>query len=384
MSELVDLLARLVAIDSVNPTLVPGAAGEAAIAAFVRDWLAARDAEVHWLESTPGRPSVVGRFAGRGGGRSLLLDGHLDTVGVEGMAEPFSARVANGRLYGRGAYDMKGGVAAMLVAAARAAASGLEGDVLVACVADEEVASLGTAEVAERFRADGAIVTEPTGLDLVVAHKGFVWAEIDLAGRAAHGSRPDLGIDAIAHAGRVLAGIERLGEELAGGASHPLLGTASVHASTIEGGDGWSLYPARCRLRVEWRTLPGEGPADVEAKLRELLAGLAAADPRFAANLRMDLAREPHEVDPGHALAATVRAAAAAATGREPATTGVAYWADAALLGAAGIPTVMFGPGGAGAHEAEEWAELESVEACAAALEEAIRAWCSRDRSHLH
>lgn len=381
MSDLVDLLARLVAIDSVNPTLAPGGAGEAEIAAFVRDWLVDLGAEVHWLEATPGRPSVVGRFAGSGGGRSLLLDGHVDTVGVEGMAEPFSARVDGNRLFGRGSYDMKGGVAAMLVAAARAAASGLAGDVLVACVADEEVASLGTAEVAASFRADGAIVTEPTALELVVAHKGFVWAEIELAGRAAHGSRPDLGVDAIAHAGRVLAGVERLGEELARGPSHPLLGSASVHASTIEGGDGWSLYPARCRLRLEWRTLPGEGPVGVEARLRSLLAELSAADPRFAATLRMDLAREPHEVDPGHELAATVRRAAVAATGREPATTGVAYWADAALLGAAGIPTVMFGPDGAGAHEAEEWADLASVEACARALEGAIRDWCAEAAS---
>ena len=381
MSEVVELLQRLVSIDSVNPELVPGGAGESEIAGFIRDWLEERGAETTWLEGTPGRPSVVGRFAGRGRGRTLLPDGHVDTVGVEGMEGPFDARMDGGRLYGRGAYDMKCGVAAMLVAAARAARRGLDGDVVVACVADEETRSLGTEEVIAAVDAagtvvDGAIVTEPTELELVVAHKGFVWAEITTRGRAAHGSRPDLGVDAIVHMGRVLAGLERLGGELAAGRRHPLLASASVHASTVEGGEGWSIYPAGCRLRLEWRTLPGDTPEDVFGRLEGLLAELAAADPTFEAELRRDLTRPPHEIDPGHDLARAVAGAAAEAIGASPASAGVAYWADAALLADAGIPTVMFGPSGAGAHADEEWVDLGSVEACATTLEGAIRAYC--------
>ena len=191
------LLAELVRIDSVNPSLVPGAAGEREIAAFVADW--ARDAglEVEVLEATPGRPSVVARARGSGGGRTLLLCGHMDTVTVAGMTDPHSPRVEGERLFGRGAYDMKAGVAAALVAAREAAGLGLAGDVVVAAVADEEHASLGVREVVASVSADAAIVTEPTELELVVAHKGFVWSQVEVSGRAAHGSRPHLGVDAI-------------------------------------------------------------------------------------------------------------------------------------------------------------------------------------------
>jgi acetylornithine deacetylase len=292
------------------------------------------------------------------------------------MDRPLVPRIDGDRLYGRGAYDMKCGVAAMLVAAASAARSGLRGDVLVACVADEEQASLGTAEVARTFRADAAIVTEPTALELVVAHKGFVWAEIETHGRAAHGSRPDLGVDAIVHMGRVLAGLEDLGRELAAGPHHPFLGPASLHASAVQGGEGWSTYPPTCRLAVEWRTLPGEGPADVEAKLRTLLGCLAAADPAFRADLRMDLARSPHEVAEGEPIVTSLAAAARTELGREPKLAGVAYWADCALLADAGIPTVMFGPDGTGAHAAVEWVDLPSVETTARVLERTVRAFC--------
>ena len=372
-----ELLARLVAIDSVNPDLVAGGRGESEIATFVGDWLAARGAEVRRLEATPGRPSIVGRLRGAGGGRSLLLDGHLDTVGHQGMERPLAPRIDGGRLYGRGAYDMKCGVAAMMVAAANAARHGLAGDVLVAAVADEEVASLGSAEVARALRADAAIVTEPTALELVVAHKGFVWAEIETHGRAAHGSRPDLGVDAIAHMGRVIAGLEELGAELAAGARHELLGTASVHASTVGGGEGWSTYPPSCRLRLEWRTLPGDSPSDVERRLRALLDGLATSDARFSATLRLDLARPPHEIDPGHEIVRALEGAAAAALGRPPRLSGVAYWADCAILSAAGMPTVMFGPDGDGAHADVEWVDLASVERCARVLEATIRSYCA-------
>ena len=289
------LAASLVAIDSVNPSLVPGGAGESEIAAFVAAW--ARDAglEAELLESTPGRPSVVVRARGTGGGRTLLLCGHHDTVTVEGMADPHTPRVDGDRLHGRGAYDMKAGLAAALIACRDAAALGLAGDVVVAAVADEEHASIGIQEVLAHTSADAAIVTEPTELELVIAHKGFVWSEIEVTGRAAHGSRPHLGVDAIVKAGRVLTGLGALDAALAE-REHPLLGRPSLHASVIRGGEELSSYPARCTVGIERRTLPGETAADVERELSDLLEGCAAADPELEAAHRTLLVREPFEV----------------------------------------------------------------------------------------
>src|SRR5918998_4474368 len=268
-SGLVELASQLVAIDSVNPSLVPGGAGEAAIARFVAGW--ARDAglEADVLEATPGRPSVVVRARGTGGGRTLLLCAHLDTVGVEGMAAPHAPRVDGDRLHGRGAYDMKAGTAAALIACREAAALGLAGDVVVAAVADEEHASIGVQEALRAVRANAAVVTEPTELEIAVAHKGFLWAEVEVAGRAAHGSRPHLGVDAIVKAGPVLTALGELDESLAA-REHPLLGRGSVHASVIEGGAELSSYPARCVLGLERRTLPADTRDDVERDLAAL------------------------------------------------------------------------------------------------------------------
>src|SRR3954468_13274702 len=234
-SDVAALLADLVAIDSVNPALVPGGAGESEIAAFVARWARAAGLEADVLEGTPGRPSVVVRARGRGGGRTLMLCGHLDTVNVEGMAEPHVPRVEGDRLHGRGAYDMKAGVAAALLAAREAKGARLRGDVVVAAVADEEHASIGVQEALRAVQADAAIVTEPTEMELVVAHKGFVWVEIEVTGVAAHGSRPHLGIDAIVKAGPILIAIGDL-DRVLGETTHPLLGRGSVHASVIEGG----------------------------------------------------------------------------------------------------------------------------------------------------
>src|SRR5215216_2553089 len=256
VSDVTELASQLVAIDSVNPALVSGGAGESAIAAFVVDWARAAGLGVELLERTPGRPSVLVTARGSGDGRTLLLCGHLDTVNVEGMTEPHTPRVDGDRLYGRGAYDMKAGVAAALIACREAASLRLAGDVIVAAVADEEHASLGIQEILGTVRADAAIVTEPTELELVVAHKGFVWSEIEITGRAAHGSRPDLGVDAILKSGPILAAIGALDAAL-GARPHPLLGRPSVHASVIRGGDELSSYPARCILGLERRTLPG-------------------------------------------------------------------------------------------------------------------------------
>ncbi len=358
------LVAGLVAIDSVNPTLVPGGAGEAEVMRFAGAWMADAGLEVEVVEAAPGRPSVVGTARGRGGGRTLMLNGHLDTVGVEGMREPYSARVGAGRLYGRGGYDMKGGVAACMLAAAAAARAGLAGDVVVTAVADEEHSSIGVQAVLERVGADACVVTEPTSLDVVVAHKGFAWWEIGATGRAAHGSQPHLGVDAIVAMGPVLAGVAELERSLAG-RRHELLGAGSVHASLIEGGQELSSYPERCVLAIERRTLPGEHAEQLEAELARLVAD-AAGPAELSA--RTTLVRAPFEVSPDEPIVALLRERAAARLGREPAVRGHSAWMDAAFISAAGIPTVVFGPDGAGAHAVEEWVDLASVRTCAEVL----------------
>ena len=260
MSGTAELLARLVEIDSTNPALVPGGAGETEIAAFVAGWLRERGLDATVDEVAPGRANAIATARGSGGGRSLLLCAHMDTVGVEGMAAPFEPRIEAGRMQGRGSFDMKGGLAAVMAAAVTAAEAGLRGDVIVAAVCDEEHESIGAEKVAAELTADAAVVTEPTGLEVCVAHKGFVWLDVETAGVAAHGSRPDLGVDAIAAMGEVLVGLTGLGARLAGSRPHPLLGTGSVHASLIEGGQELSSYPERCLLRIERRTVPGETP----------------------------------------------------------------------------------------------------------------------------
>jgi acetylornithine deacetylase/succinyl-diaminopimelate desuccinylase-like protein len=351
----------------VNPSLVPGGAGEAEIARFIAGWAAEAGLSAEVFEETPGRPSVVVRAAGSGGGRTLMLCGHIDTVGVDGMSAPHSPRVEDDQLFGRGAYDMKAGVAAALEACRSAASLGLAGDVLVACVADEEHASLGVQEVLARVGADFAVVTEPTELEVAVAHKGFVWSEVEISGRAAHGSRPWLGLDAIVKAGPVLTAIGELDSRL-GEHKHPLLGRGSVHASLISGGAEMSSYPARCTIGLERRTLPGETGDEMERELAELLDRCRAADPELEASQRMLLVREPFEVEQDSELVALALDAATEVLGAEPNLGGASYWADAAFIAAAGIPTVMFGPGGEGAHADEEWVSVAETEAVARTL----------------
>jgi len=375
VSDVADLTAALVAIDSVNPALVAGGAGEGEIARVVAEWARSAGLQAEILEARPGRPSVLVRARGTGGGRTLLLCGHLDTVGVEGMADPHAPRVDGDRLFGRGAYDMKAGLAAALVACREAAGLRLAGDLVVAAVADEEHSSLGVQEALGAISADAAIVTEPTELELIVAHKGFVWAEVEVRGRAAHGSRPHLGIDAIVKAGPVLTALGELDAALAE-RTHPLLGRGSVHASLIRGGEELSSYPARCVLSLERRTLPGEGAAHVEAELAGLLDECRAADPQLDATPRIVLEREPFEVAADAEIAQLARAAAAETLGAEPPVGGASYWADAAFIAAAGIPTVMFGPRGEGAHAVDEWVSLADAEAVMRTLVAVARRLC--------
>lgn len=354
MSDLVELARRLVAVESINPGLDAAGSGEGAVARVIAEWCERAGLEVSVEEAAPGRPNVVAtaRGGGRGGGRTLLLNGHVDTVGVAGMADPFSGRVDGDRLYGRGSHDMKGAVAACLVACERASRLDLRGDVVVTAVADEEVASVGTTAVAASQRGDAAIVAEPTDEKLGIAHRGFAGFHIRVAGRAAHGSRPDLGIDAIANTGPVLTRITELDSRLRAGQAHPLLGTGSMHASLISGGQEYSSYPAFCDLHGERRTIPGETDADVA---REVAALVGEVD----ASWGLTVTRGPFEIDEGHEIVDLVARHAGV-----PERVGLPFWTDAALLHAAGIPTVLFGPCGEGLHTEIEWVSLVSLERC--------------------
>lgn len=376
MSETTELVRQLVAINSINPDLVPGSAGEEEIARFVASWLERAGLDVTVQEVVPGRPNVIGVARGTGGGRSLLLNAHLDTVGVEGMQRPHEPMIEGKRLYGRGAYDMKGGLAAIMAAGTAARRRTLRGDVIVAAVIDEEYASLGTSALVNDVRADAAIVTEPTELDVCVAHKGFVWFDVETEGLAAHGSLPDLGVDAIVKMGKVLVEFEALDARLRAAVGHPLVGTGSVHASLIEGGQELSSYPRHCRLQIERRTIPGETRATVEAEVSALLARIASADPLFNASVKTLLARDPFEIAFEAPIVQTVTRHAQAILGRELEATGAMGWMDSALLSAAGIPTVIFGPGGAGAHAVVEWSDLEQVEQATEVLTRVAREFC--------
>jgi acetylornithine deacetylase len=353
-TEAAKLVAELVSIESVNPTLVAGGSGEAEVGRFVADWLTERGLEVELEELAPSRVNVVGRVRGSGGGRTLLLNAHLDTVILGGPDGALTPRVEDDRLYGRGSYDMKSGLAAIMLAASRAADLRLAGDLVVTAVADEEALSIGSERIAATIRADAAIVTEPTDMRLAIAHRGFLWIELETHGVAAHGSRYDLGVDAIARMGHVLVALEALDRRLREkGPSHPLLGGASLHSSLIEGGQELSSYPERCAVKIERRTLPGETVELVEKQIREV-----APD----ATLKTFFSREPLETPREAEIVDLVRRHGGRVLGTPPDIVGVPYWTDAALFAAAGIPTVVFGPRGEGAHAETEWVDLGDVE----------------------
>ena len=369
MNQLFDLISELVRIESVNPSLDVSGAGEARIAAFVAEWMRAAGLEVVIQEAAPGRPNVIGTRSGSGGGRSLMLNAHMDTVSVGGMADGLSPRVEGNRLYGRGAYDMKASLAAAMLAVADLGHESLRGDVIVTAVVDEEYASVGTQAILREYTADACVVTEPTGLDLVIAHKGFVWAEIETCGRAAHGSLPDIGIDAIAKMGPTLTSIAELDRSLRAGPQHPLLKTGSLHASLIEGGSGLSTYPDRCLLQIERRTIPGETDVFIEQQLREMVGD--------SAELKIGITRQPFEIAPDADLVTMVQDVIAKHRGEPAGIAGAGGWMDSALISAAGIPTVIYGPAGEGAHADVEWVDLESVQTCCEIYTDFARSWCA-------
>jgi acetylornithine deacetylase len=371
------LTRALVEIDSRNPALVAGAPGEQACAVFLRDVLDAWGFRTELHEAAPGRPNLVARIGG-GGGRSLMFNGHLDVVGTEGMIHaPFVAEERGGRMYGRGSADMKGGIASMCAAAWRAARDGIAGELVIAAVADEEYDSIGTKALIERgVRADAAVITEPTTLAIMPAHRGFVWIEVEITGRAAHGSRWDIGVDAIRHAGLLLAELDRVDADELPKVTHPLLGRGSLHASLIEGGIGMSTYPDRCVLKLERRTIPSQSTEDAVAEVERACAAVRARRATFASSVKLLVGQGPSDVAVDSPLVLGLSAAIEGA-GEQARVLGMSAWTDAALLNDAGIPAVCYGPGDISlAHAAEEYIPLSEIDRATDVLASFAQRWC--------
>ena len=367
----INILKSLIEIESVNPTLVPGGAGEGRLAQHLLSLLLAEGITSSLEEVSFGRFNLVSRVRGLRLGPRLLLNGHLDTVSVEGMAEPFTPVERHGKVFGRGALDMKAGLASAVAAliAIHQQKEKLHGEVVLAAVVDEEDLSLGTQHFLRNWPGDSpfdfALVTEPTNLKVCSAHKGFAWLEVSTAGVAAHGSRPTEGVDAIRAMGRLLHELELLDRRLQGGPAHPLLGTGSLHASLIQGGREWSSYPDQCLLRYERRTVPGEDDPVVAAELSSILGKIRQSDSCFRGEGRLVFSRTPLEVDREEANLRRFFESARHLLPEHVEWGAASFWTDAALLSDAGIPVAVFGPRGEGLHSLEEYVVAEDVVACA-------------------
>ena len=374
----IELLKELVKIDSVNPSLVPGAKGESEIAEYIADWLKALGLKVKVDKIEAKRYNAVGVLKGAGGGKSLMLNGHTDTVGYDYMTiDPLKPVVKEGRMYGRGTYDMKGGLVASLAALKAVVNSGtqLRGDVVVAAVCDEEYASIGTERVMEKTRVDAAIVGESSSLQIERCHKGFAWISIETKGLAAHGSMWQVGVDAIGQMGKVLTGLEGIGAKLQQ-KKHPLVGPASVHSGIIKGGLELSTYPDKCLLQIERRLIPGEDLGDVEKEMETLLRGIAEKDPKFTAIYDITFYRDSMDVPETSEICQTITKCSKDAINLTPAFIGGSGWLDTQIIWGRGIPAVAYGPAGDGAHAAVEWVDLDTVIDAARVQELVIRRFC--------
>jgi len=360
---LIETLQKLIQINSVNPNLDPDSPGEEKIGSFIAQTLGdmGLKPEVHSLE--PGRVNVIAVIKGSGSGRSLMINGHMDTVGVQQMKDPFSGTISIGRIFGRGSMDMKGGLAAAL-AAAKALVENktqLKGDLILAFVADEEYESIGTERLVENYQADAGIVTEPTGLKICLAHKGFGLFEFLTKGRAAHGSQPEKGIDANRHMGWIMAELDRMSQEQASRNPHGLLGLPSLHIPVIKGGREPFTYADQCRMKLERRTLPGETHDEILSDLRAMIDKLSTRSRTFRAEVKTVLWRDPFETDRTNTIVTKLFDSVKEVTGKEPSYTGHPWWEDSGLLAKAGMDTVIIGPKGGGLHSREEWVDIQSV-----------------------
>ncbi len=382
-AEIIEAASELIRIPSINPDLVDEGGGESELAEAIASRLRRTPGiDVELQPTNDGRMNVIAA-AGTGRGRTILLNGHLDTVGVEGMAKPFNPRVEGNRLYGRGAYDMKAAMGSATLLLERIAEGGdFPGRVVVTYVVDEEYASIGTEAVVReisRWSPDAAIVLENSDLDICVAHKGFMWTEFVTQGVAAHGSRYWLGVDAIAMMGYVQVELDKLGGQLLERHPHRYLGPPSLHMGLIRGGQEVSSYAAACYLQVERRTVPGETVEMVEAEYDAIIERLQQRDPDFSAMAMTGIIRNPFEVSEDEEIVQVLRETITEMRGQPPNFIGKAGWADSALLAEAGIPTTYFGPAGFGAHGAEEWVDIDSLVMFTNILAQCVYRFCSSE-----
>jgi acetylornithine deacetylase len=378
-SRTTQILSELTAINSMNSFLVAGGPDEGEAAAWLVRTCNAMGLEVWTEEPAPNRPNVYARWQGSGGGKSMLLTGHTDVVGIEGMTiEPFKPEIRDGNLYGRGSYDMKAGLAAILGAVEALQRGGFQpkGDVLLGFVVDEEYSSLGTTAMVKSIQADGCILTEPSALQIGLAHKGFAWVTLTTHGLAAHGSLHEVGIDAITHMGYLLTEIDRLEREVMPTRTHPLLGRPSLHASLINGGLGASTYPDACTVKIEHRPLPDQDGEYIKGLWDQAIERLSKQNKNFKAEAVVDLYQPGFETGKDQPIVQAVDAGYHAAMGSAPTYRGMFGWLDSAIISRAGIPVVVYGPSGEGAHAAVEYADLDSVARCAAVLAESTALWC--------
>ncbi|PYV91739.1 MAG: acetylornithine deacetylase [Acidobacteria bacterium] len=387
-NQALEILSNLVRINSVNPSLVPGGAGESEIAQFLAAFLKQQGIPAELQSVAPDRFNVVAIVRGVKPGPRVLLNGHLDTVSVEGMNSPLEPIQREGKIYARGAQDMKGGLAAAIAALLILSQNvqRLSGEVVLAAVADEEDQSLGTQFFLSEWPATApfqfALVLEPTDLKVCSAHKGFAWLEITTHGMAAHGSRPWDGVDAIRSMGAILQELELLDRRLQSQLSHPLLGSGSLHASIIQGGREWSSYPDRCVLKYERRTIPKESAMTVEEELSAILAKLKESNPRFKAEARLVCSRSPFEVNREHPTLCRFYEFAKSKLPELVDWGAVSFWTDAALLSEAQIPALVFGPRGAGLHSLEEYVIASDVISCAEIVHDFVLAGSEQPQTH--
>jgi len=372
-------LQNLISISSVNPSLVPGESGEEKISRYLYQNLKKLGLKTFKQKVSSNRSNIIGILKGIGNGKTLLLNGHMDTVGLSGMEiEALRAEYKGGRVYGRGSADMKAGIAAIISACEAIQSAGIElkGDVLVTLVVDEEHKSIGTEKLLQDYTADAAIVCEPTDLRIGVAHKGFIWGEVEIFGKAAHGSRPEEGIDAIMKAGKLLVEIERLAETELQTKKHPLLGSPSLHASLIEGGRELSTYPDTCKIQLERRTIPGEDHHIFEKELRKTIKSIHLKDREFRATYEHLFHRPPFEISEKQEIVKILSRCYEHALKRKPEFAGITWWMDSALFAEAGIPTLAFGPAGTGLHGPIESVDFTTVSQTASVLIETVIDFC--------
>lgn len=358
-----DTLQKLVQLNSVNPALEEGGGGEEEIGRFIFRELQNLGVDVELDEIEKGRVNITGRFKGRGDGKSLMLNAHMDTVGIEGMSDPFSGEIKDGKLYGRGAYDMKGSIAAMLGVAKSLNESNetLSRDLILSFVADEEYESIGAEALVKKIRADEAIVAEPTDLKICTAHRGFGIWKITVTGKTAHGGNHHLGVDANMHMGLLLAELYSLAEEVQREVLHPLCGPASMHVPLVSGGRSLFIYSNRCEIHVERRTVPGENRVEIEQSLEGIIQKLKDRIPAFHAKLEPVIWRSPYEIDLERPVVRRLHRSVESVMKAKPEYIGHTWWEDSAIFGDAGMETVVMGPKGGGIHEDVEWVDLESV-----------------------